>query len=346
MRSIFYSSLALVGMSKLDFSSISDSWIRFERYAEKFNKTYSSDSESKHRFMAFLENEEEIAELNALEGNAVFGWTKFTDLTKDEFSERLNFVPYGRDRRTQLFGEVPVQKPEKKLTATSLDWRTMNAVTAVKDQGDCGSCWAFSAVQSIESAYLLRHNETDAGSFLLSEQEVVSCDSSDGGCYGGDLPSAFDYIQSAGGLATESDYPYTSGDDGENGRCKSFTPMSGTTPKSYRYATPGCDDSCKNQDEDTLASNMQVVGPVGICVNAEQWQNYYKGVMSRQQCGRRRYRDLDHCVQLVGFSTIDANGYWIVKNSWAADWGENGYIYLEYGENTCGVADEALFVTL
>lgn len=346
MRSIFYSCLALVVMSKLDLSSITDNWIRFERYAEKFNKTYSNDSESKHRFMAFLQNEEEIAELNALEGNSVFGWTKFTDMTKEEFSQRLNFVPYDHERRIKLFGEVPVQKPEKKLTASSLDWRTQNGVTAVKDQGVCGSCWAFSAVQTVESAYLLKHNGTDAGSFLLSEQEVVSCDKGDGGCYGGDLPSAFDFIQSAGGLTTESEYPYTSGDDGDTGSCKSYSPMSGTTPTSYRYATPGCDDSCKNQDEATLAANMGVVGPVGVCVNAENWQNYVKGVMSRKQCGRGRYRDLDHCVQLVGFSAIDANGYWIVKNSWASDWGEDGYIYLAYGGNTCGIADEAMFVTL
>jgi len=346
MRSIFYSSLALVGMSKLDFSSITDDWIRFERYAEKFNKTYSNDAESKHRFMAFLQNEEEIAKMNALEGSAVFGWTKFTDMTKEEFSQRLSFVPYDQERRNKLFGEVRVQKPEKKLIDTSLDWRTMNAVTAVKDQGDCGSCWAFSAVQTVESAYLLKNNGTDAGSFLLSEQEVVSCDTGDGGCNGGDLPSAFDFIESAGGLATESDYPYTSGDDGESGTCKSYSPMPGTTPKNYRYATPACYGRCNEQDEGTLAANMQVVGPVGVCVNAAKWQNYVEGVMSRKQCGQRRFSSLDHCVQLVGFNSIDSNGYWIVKNSWAADWGQGGYIYLAYGGNTCGIADEALFVTL
>jgi len=346
MRSIFYSSLALVGMSKLDFSSISDSWIRFERYAEKFNKTYKHDAEKKHRFMAFLENEEEIAALNALEGKAIFGWTKFSDLTKDEFSERLNFVPYDRERRDKLFGEVPVQKPEKLLTVTSLDWRTMNAVTAVKDQGVCGSCWAFSAVQSVESAYLLRHNGTDAGSFLLSDQQVVSCDNGDGGCDGGDLVSAFDYIESAGGLATESDYPYTSGDDGDTGSCKPFSPLAETSVKNYKYATPACYGACNHQDEGTLAANMQVVGPIGVCVNADPWQNYVSGVMSRKQCRKRRYSNLDHCVQAVGFDSIDAAGYWIVKNSWASDWGESGYIYLAYGSNTCGIADEALFVTV
>jgi len=266
-------------------------------------------------------------------------------MTKIEFSERLNFLPYDQERRSQLFGEIEVQKPMKKLTDSSLDWRTMNGVTPVKDQGQCGSCWAFSAVQTVESAYLMDHNNTDASTFLLSEQQVVSCDTTDAGCNGGDLPSAFDYVESAGGLTTETAYPYTSG-DGDSGTCKSFSPMIGTTPKAYRYATPTCTGSCNNQDEGTLAANMATVGPIGICVNAARWQNYAGGVMSKKSCGSHKYRKLDHCVQLVGFESIDDSGYWIVKNSWASDWGEDGYIYLAYGSNTCGVADEAMFVTL
>jgi len=346
MRFLMYSGLALLGMSKIDISSITPTWRRFESYVEKFNKTYTDDIEKRHRFMAFLENEEEIEKLNALEGKAIFGWTKFSDMTKEEFKQRLNFVPYDKERRSKMFGEIPVQKPVKKLTTSTLDWRTMNAVTAVKDQGQCGSCWSFSAVETVESAYLLKNKGTDASTFLLSEQQVVSCDTGDGGCNGGDLPSAFDYIESAHGLTTEAKYPYTSG-GGDSGTCKSFTPMGGTTPKSYAYATPTCYSSCNNQDESTLATNMAAVGPVGICVNAENWQNYYGGVMSSSSCGAHKYWSLDHCVQLVGFTSIDTDsGYWIIKNSWASDWGEGGYIYVSYGSNTCGVADEAMFVTL
>lgn len=346
MRSIFYSALALLGMSRVDLSPITDSWVRFEEYVEKFNKTYEDNAERKHRFMAFLENEEEIAELNALEGEAIFGWTIFSDMTKEEFTKRLNFVPYDKDRRNALYGEIPVHRSKKKLTVSSLDWRTKNAVTPVKDQGDCGSCWAFSAVQSVESAYLLNHTSTSAKNFLLSEQEVVSCDTSDAGCNGGDLPSAFEFIEWSG-LATEAEYPYTSGADGDTGTCKGFSPLKGTKPTSYKYATPECYSSCSNQDEGTLANTMAEVGPIGICVNAAKWQNYQSGIMSKRSCGSHRYNHLDHCVQAVGFESIDSgSGYWIVKNSWTSDWGEDGYIYLQYGTNTCGVADEALYVVL
>jgi len=334
-----------MGMSKVDLSAITDSWVRFEQYAKVFTKTYKDDAEKKHRFMAFLENEEEIAELNAMEGNATFGLTKFSDLTKDEFTQRyLNFVPYSKEKRS----EIPVRKPEKMVTVSSLDWREKNAVTAVKDQGDCGSCWAFSAVQTVESAYLLTYTGTDASTFLLSEQQMVSCDKDDAGCNGGDLPYAFNYAYGAKGLTTEAKYPYTSGNSGNTGRCKSFTPLANTTPKTYGYATPTCSGACNNQDEAAMASNMEAVGPIGICVNAAKWQNYYSGVMSASTCGSHRYGRLDHCVQAVGFESIDTDndGYWIVNNSWADDWGEEGYIYLAYGDNVCGVADEAMFVTV
>jgi len=341
MRSIFYSGLALLGMSR-----VSDSWFRFEKYVEKFNKTYADDAEKKHRFMAFLANEEEISKLNALEGKTIFGWTIFSDLTKEEFSERLNFVPYDKEKRSQMLGEIPVHKSEKNLTTSSLDWRTMNAVTPVKDQGNCGSCWAFSAVQTVESAYLRKNTSTDANNFLLSEQEVVSCDKTDAGCNGGDLPSAFEFIEWSG-LTTEQNYPYTSGDTGRSGSCMGFSPLEGTQPTSYKYGTPGCYNSCNNQDEGNLATTMEEVGPIGICVNAAKWQNYNGGVMSKRSCGSHKYNHLDHCVQAVGFESIDTgSGYWIVKNSWTSDWGEDGYIYLAYGSNTCGIADEAIYVVL
>jgi len=348
MQFLSYCTLALVGMSRVDMSSITDSWRRFEDYVEKFAKTYKDDAERQHRFMAFMGNEEEITELNSLEGKSIFGWTKFSDMTKEEFSRRLNFVPYDKERRAQLHGEVPVQIPVKPLTASNLDWRTMNAVTAMKDQGDCGSCWAFSATETIESGFLLHYKNTSASTFLLSEQQVVSCDKSDGGCNGGDLPSAFDYVMGVNGITTEAAYPYKSGNSGKTGKCKSFSPFANTTPTGYKYATPGCTGGCNKQDESTLAANLATVGPVGICVNAAKWQNYVRGVMSKKSCGAHRFRSLDHCVQLVGFNSIDSatGGYWIVKNSWASDWGVKGYIHLAYGSNTCGLADEAMFVTM
>jgi len=324
-------------------ASIAPSWVRFERYVERFNKTYEDDAEVKHRFMAFLKSEEEVARLNALEGKPVYGWTKFSDLTREEFkAQYLNYAASDNEKRRQ----VHVQKPMN-LTANSYDWRDHNGVTPVKNQGACGSCWAFSATETVESAHLIKYGG-DAPTYLLSEQQLVSCDKGDYGCNGGDLPSAFSYIMSAGGMSSESSYPYTSGYNGNTGSCKSFTVAENTKPSAYRYATTACySSSCDNQDEGSLAANMISVGPVGICVNAANWQYYYGGVMSSSSCGNNGYYDLDHCVQLVGFQDIgSSNGYWLVRNSWDSDWGEDGYIYLAYGDNTCGVADEAMFVTL
>jgi len=343
MHFFCYAAFALLGMGKVDMSAIAPSWVRFEQYVEKFNKTYRDDVELKHRFRAFLESEEQVERLNALEGKNVYGWTKFSDLTKGEFKEQyLNFVPYDNEKRRQ----VGVQKVMN-LSSNSYDWRDHGAVTPVKNQGNCGSCWAFSATESVESAHLVKYGG-DAPTYLLSEQQLVSCDTNDYGCNGGDLPSAFSYVMSAGGIASETTYPYTSGNNGVDGTCKGFSVADNTKPTTYNYATTACySSSCNDQDEGSLAANMVSVGPVGICVNAANWQYYYGGVMSSRSCGGNGYSDLDHCVQLVGFENIGSSaGYWLVRNSWDSDWGESGYIYLTYGSNTCGVADEAMFVTL
>jgi len=112
---------------------------------------------------------------------------------------------------------------------------------------------------------------------------------------------------------------------------------------SYSYATPACTGGkCTGQDEDTLAANLAAKGPVSICVNAASWNLYSGGIYSAKCSGA--WRKLDHCVQLVGYDKSGATPYWIVRNSWSEDWGENGYIYLEMGKNQCGVADEATLV--
>merc|ERR1712048_1468340 len=175
----------------------------------------------------------------------------------------------------------------------------------------------------------------------LSEQQVISCDKTDGGCNGGDLPTAFDYISSAG-LDTQSDYPDTSSTKGKTGKCKSHTNQ--VTLLTSKYAVAPCDGgSCSNQDEDGLKAALATHGPLSVCVNAESWNGYYGGILSGSCSGA--YNSLDHCVQLVGYDTTGSKSYWKVKNSWAADWGEDGFIRLPMGENSCGIADEAMFTT-
>jgi len=230
--------------------------------------------------------------------------------------------------------------PEMRAAAPDrLDWsETSGAISPVKDQAQCGSCWAFSATEGIESAVF---QATGSASPPLSPQQIVSCDKTDGGCNGGDLPTAFDYVESAGGLDTEDDYPYTS-TTGRSGSCKSSTPVVKVTD--YKYAVAPCEGgSCSSQDEDGLKAALAAHGPLSICVNAETWNSYYGGVLSGSCSGK--YNALDHCVQLVGYDTTASTPYWKVRNSWGTSWGEKGFIRLPMGVNSCGVADEAMYVT-
>jgi len=218
------------------------------------------------------------------------------------------------------------------------DWTTKGATSPVKDQGSCGSCWAFSATEGIESAVYMQHNVMP----ILSTQQIISCDPNDGKCNGGDLPTAFDYVESDGGIDTDSNYPDTSHRFGIGGSCKSHAHNVKVTD--YAYAVPPCEGgSCSSQDEDGLKAALYKNGPLSVCVNANDWNSYNGGVYPSGCSGA--YNTLDHCVQLVGYDTTASTPYWIVKNSWGSSWAEAGHVWLPMGENSCGIADEAMFVT-
>jgi C1A family cysteine protease len=241
-----------------------------------------------------------------------------------------------RQPRNGLVDVAEITDEMRAAVPDSLDWSKKGATTPVKDQGDCGSCWAYSATEGIESGLFMNGGPLEE----LSEQQVISCDKTDGGCDGGDLPTAFDYVKKAGGIDTEKDYPDTSAASGNTGRCKSFQKKVKVT--GYKYAIPPCDSgACKNQKESDMMAALNTYGPLSVCVNAENWDGYSSGIYKKKCSGAAR--NLDHCVQLVGYDK-SAN-YWKVRNSWAADWGENGFIRLPMGENACGIADEATYVT-
>jgi len=236
---------------------------------------------------------------------------------------------------------VPVGEitPEMRAAAPAkLDWtETAGALSPVKDQAQCGSCWAFSATEGIESGVFQTTGQTSPS---LSPQQIVSCDKTDGGCNGGDLPTAFDYVEGAGGLDTEDNYPYTS-TWGFSGRCKDSSPAVVVTD--YKYAVAPCEGgSCSGVDEDGLKAALAQHGPLSICVNAETWNDYYGGVFTESCSGS--YNSLDHCVQLVGYDTTASTPFWKVRNSWGTSWGEGGFIRLPMGVNACGIADEAMYV--
>jgi len=234
-----------------------------------------------------------------------------------------------------------ITEEQKAATPVSVDWSKKGATSAIKNQYKCGSCWAFSTTEGIESSVFMA-----TGKMLdLSTQQIIACDSRDGGCDGGDPSTALKYVEKAGGLDTAKDYPDTSHTHGKTGNCK-WDKKEAVRVKSWKYAVKPCSrGSCTHQDEEALAAAVAKYGPLSICLNAggDFWDNYSGGVLPNTCSGAAR--DLDHCVQLVGFDKSGAEPYWKVRNSWGPKWGEEGFIRLPYGKNACGVADEAYIIT-
>jgi len=202
-----------------------------------------------------------------------------------------------------------------------VDW-TDKYLTPVKDQGSCGSCWAFSAVEQIESEAIRLLGE----SRLLSVEQVVQCDRTSFGCGGGWTESAYKYVQNAGGLETESSYPYTSG-NGVTGKCKAGGSSQIVSVNGFTTV----------RSESQMAAYVQSTGPLSVCVDASVWSSYRSGIM--KACGN----NINHCVQAAG---VDAStgGYWKVRNSWGTGWGESGFIRLSYGSDTCGLTNDPTYV--
>lgn len=317
---------------------------QWKAFKAAHGKTYQSAELDAYRYSVFVRNLQRLEQLNAQRmGGPQYGITKFMDLEPEEFERTyLNYrPPAGQEAVDRI--KKPLTRPtvQANPTDTSIDWTAKGATTAVKDQGACGSCWAFSAVAEVESMNFMKHGILTS----LSEQQVVSCDKGYGdyGCQGGDTVSAYKYIQDKG-LQGSSGYPYVSGSTGSDGTCKYNASAVEVKLSGFTYATPACFDSCKSQDEQTLLNNLVSNGPVSICVYASSWQFYSGGVFSDISQCPTSYTSLNHCVQLVGYQAN--GGYWIARNSWGTGWGEKGHIYLKYGSNMCGLADEATFATV
>jgi len=326
----------------------------FQNFQSVYNKHYESPKEEQRRFDIFRANLVKAFELNEAGGpdGAVYGVTQFMDLTAEEFNVFKGFQPSRQRSIPTLAHHSASMHVKSPCNATSCDWRDAGAVTPVKLQGKCSSCWAFSAAEALESAWYFAGH----GLPVLSPQQIVSCDHNDHGCSYGDPPKAYKYIESAGGLESNASYPYTSFSGNSSGTCEFNKSLIVASMKGWSYAIPPCYDACNTttQNETALQMAIAAYGPASICVNANTWQFYVKGIM-KASCPSP-YRLLDHCVQLIGYQPVGAyhnasisseshSYYWIVKNSWSPDWGEGGYLYLQGGKNLCGVADEATFVT-
>jgi hypothetical protein len=312
----------------------------FVQFQQDYHKVYANAAEEQHRFEIFIENLKRADERNK-EGGATHGVTQFMDLTPKEFkAQYMGFLP----RRQDHLG-VPAATCSKLArvncaNATNCNYANLGAVTPVKNQGQCGSCWAFSTTESVETAWFMAGHTLDE----LAPQQIVDCDKTDAGCNGGDTPTAYQYVISAGGLETEADYPYTAKD----GKCSFNSAEIDASISTWAWGITPCNTAathtCDNQDEAGLMTQVSCIGPMSICVDAEPWQTYTGGIFNSATC-LHGYYDLDHCVHLTGYGVDAGTQYWLVKNSWGVTWGEKGYIRLIYGKNMCGVADEVTFST-
>lgn len=321
MLSTVIAMAALTAANGALFSNQSDvqqyMWAQFK---EEHNKVYSKGEEAK-RFLTFLENLKTIDARNAAEeGSAVHGINKFADLSQEEFASRylMSRPPEGGSKAEVVEITAPV-----KADAGLVDW-TGKLTTPVKNQGYCGSCWAFSAAEQIESDVMRTQDKT----YTLSPEQIVDCDSSSYGCNGGWTEHAYDYVKKAGGLETERDYPYTAG-NGKSGKCSASSSKEVVTVSGYHTI----------RGESSMASYMQSTGPLSVCVCADQWSSYTGGIM-KSCC-----KSIDHCVQAVGVDA-SSNGYWKVRNSWGTSWGESGFIRLAYGQNTCGITNDPTYASV
>jgi len=287
-------------------------------FKQEYQRSYSAQEEPK-KFVTFLENLKRIDQLNA-EDTAVHGINKFSDMSPEEFASKflLSVPPAGGSTAEVADITRPVD-----ATAGLVDW-TGKYTTPVKDQGSCGSCWAFSATEQIESDVM----RTMSTTILLSPEQIVECDSTSYGCNGGWTENAYNYVKKAGGLESEADYPYTAG-GGHASACHSQSSKYKVTVSGYTTI----------RGESNMASYTQSTGPLSVCVDASTWSSYRSGIKS--SCGT----SINHCVQAVG---VDASsgGYWKVRNSWGTGWGESGYIRLAYGQNTCGITHDPTYASV
>jgi len=299
---------------------------KFVQYAKDFNKDYSANGgDVEARYKAFKTNVDIIGATNGDKSKSYWlGLNEFADLTWDEFA--ATHLGYKQGAR---FGDLPkVAFPNITDVAGSIDWVAKGAVTPVKNQQRCGSCWAFSTTGSVEGAYFIASGKLQS----LSEEDLVQCDhNGDQGCSGGLMDNAFTWI-SQNGICSESSYPYTSG-TGVTGSCKtSCTPVVTLTGHT----------DVPSKDETALKAAVSQQ-PVSVAIEADKsaFQLYSGGVLDNSACGTQ----LDHGVLIVGYGTDGGKDYWKVKNSWGASWGEQGYIRMVRNKNQCGIAQQPSYPT-
>jgi len=322
MKTVAALLLALAASANAGYVTEKQYQTEFSKFVKTFGKAYMTH-EFFDRYEIFKSNLDLIERHNAQAGvTSTMGVNQFTDMTSAEFKAKMNGFKPSRSGKV-----MPIESIS--AAPASLDWREKGAVTAVKDQGQCGSCWSFSTTGSVEGAWFLAKNNLTS----LSEQQLMDCSQKEGNqsCEGGLMDDAFQFIIDNKGICSEASYPYKAVDEKCQTTCTPVATISS-------FADVAFDE--KNPNDDTALMAAVQKGPVSIAIEADQpiFQMYTGGVISGPSCGTQ----LDHGVLLVGYGTDAKLGdYWIVKNSWNAQWGEKGYVRLARGQNECGMNSAA-----
>lgn len=334
---IFLSISLVIGLAESfdfnekDLASEETLWDLYQRWRSQHTVSRSIDDKHK-RFNVFKANVMHVHNTNKMDKPYKLKLNKFADMTNHEFKSIYagSKVDHHRMFRGAPRGSTTFMYEKVSDVPASVDWREKGAVTAVKDQGQCGSCWAFSTVVAVEGINQIKTNKLVS----LSEQELVDCDNQENqGCNGGLMEYAFEYIKQKGGLTTETYYPYTAND----GSCDASKENAPAVSIDGHETVPA-------NDEDALLKAV-ANQPVSVAIDAggSNFQFYSEGVFTGK-CGT----ELNHGVAVVGYgTTADGTDYWIVRNSWGPVWGEQGYIRLKRNisnkEGQCGIAMEASY---
>lgn len=306
----------------------------WELYKISHGKKYLHDVEEMFRMKVFAENKHKIAKHNQLfetgQKSYKMKMNHFGDLLPHEFTAMMNGYKAHSEGVVRV-GAKFVEPPQDVNLPHSMDWREKGIVTPVKDQGQCGSCWAFSTTGALEG----QHARQTGNLVSLSEQNLVDCSSSFGnqGCNGGLMDNAFAYIKANGGIDTENGYPY----HGMEEDCVFNATDIGAEDTGFVDIAPG--------NERALKAALALVGPVSVAIDASQpsFQFYHHGVYFDEGCSPA---NLDHGVLAVGYGTCTKTGkdYFLVKNSWSEKWGQDGYIKMARNrDNACGIASAASY---
>lgn len=291
---------------RFSFIAVASADISWEAWKAEYGKAYNSNDEDLAHRTVFEANMAKLPELRAANPYAQFGSNQFSDLTDDE-------MPTGWvEGEQQQLDEAHVPTG---AVGESKDWSGV-ATTPIKNQGHCGSCWAFSATEQIESMLIVQHQQTKE----LAPQELVDCKgdrSQRNGCAGGFPIEAFKTIEALGGICAESDYSY----EGKNGRCRYKADSAAVKVNSYKTVS----------SEPAMKQYLGSTAPLSICHQTGGWQSYKGGILTSCSSGG------GHCTQVVGYGSENGQDYWKVRNSWASGWGEAGYIRMAYGKQICGI---------